>query len=91
MFKKVIIIGIGVWVSGLVNVLFYNNYKIIMWGIDNKEINDINNGINFKYFGDKKFNNFNNVYVINNLEEVLNEFDLMILVVLLVVIDSVFD
>ncbi|MCE6056051.1 NAD(P)-binding domain-containing protein [Mycoplasmopsis agalactiae] len=89
MSKKVTIIGTGAWASGLANVLSYNNHKITMWGIDNKEINDINNGINSKYFGDKKFNNPNNVHATDNLEEALNELDLMILAVPSGAIDSV--
>ncbi|QKT05152.1 NAD(P)H-dependent glycerol-3-phosphate dehydrogenase [Mycoplasma sp. OR1901] len=64
-------IGTGAYGSALANVLSYNNKKISMYGIDQKEIEDINNGHNQKYFGSNNFFNKDNIFATNNLEEVV--------------------
>ncbi|MGN3900830.1 NAD(P)H-dependent glycerol-3-phosphate dehydrogenase [Mycoplasmopsis bovis] len=89
MTKKITIIGTGAWASGLASVLSYNNHKIKMWGIDQKEISDINSGINSKYFGNRRFNNPENIKATLDLKDALSELDFMILAVPSSAIDSV--
>ncbi|WP_371808119.1 NAD(P)H-dependent glycerol-3-phosphate dehydrogenase [Mycoplasma sp. Mirounga ES2805-ORL] len=79
--KKITFIGTGAWASGLATVLAKNNHKITMWGIDQNEVDDINQGINSKYFGTQKFNNPKNIVATLNLNEALEDFDYMVLAV----------
>ncbi|WP_198868308.1 NAD(P)H-dependent glycerol-3-phosphate dehydrogenase [Mycoplasmopsis phocirhinis] len=78
---KITFIGTGAWASGLANVLSKNNHKIIMWGIDENEIKDINQGLNSKYFANLKFNNPHNLTATANLNLALEDTDLIILAV----------
>lgn len=77
--NKIAIIGTGAWGSALANVLLKNNHNIIMYGINQDEINDINNGYNRKYFGNKRFHNFKNLAATNNLDITLKNADYVIL------------
>lgn len=51
---KIAILGTGAWATALGCCLSKNNYEVHMWGIDKKEVNDINSGFNKKYFGEAK-------------------------------------
>lgn len=53
--SRVCILGTGAWATALGVLLSKNNNTIFMWGINQKEINDINSGYNKQYFGEKKF------------------------------------
>lgn len=53
--NRICILGTGAWATALGVSLSKNNNTIFMWGINQKEINDINSGYNKQYFGDKKF------------------------------------
>lgn len=75
------ILGTGAWGSALANVLSSNNHKIIMWGIDDKEIEDINKGYNKKYFGEQKFENNQNIFATSNIDEVLKNTNTILLAV----------
>ncbi|VEU60944.1 glycerol-3-phosphate dehydrogenase [Mycoplasmopsis bovigenitalium] len=87
--KKITIIGTGAWGAGLGTILSKNGHKVVFWGIDEQEINDINNGYNKKYFGDILFNNPQNVSATNNLELALENSDIMLLAVPSLAISSV--
>ncbi|WP_406615414.1 NAD(P)H-dependent glycerol-3-phosphate dehydrogenase [Mycoplasmopsis hyopharyngis] len=71
--KTIAILGTGAWGSALANVLSKNNYKVIMWGINQSEIDDINMGKNTRYFEDTNFINHRNISATNNLEQVISQ------------------
>lgn len=79
--SKVTFIGTGAWASGLATVLTKNNHKVVMWGIDDKEISDINKGKNTKYFGDKFFNNPENLKATTDLKKALKGTQYLVLAV----------
>lgn len=54
MSEKICILGSGAWATALGCCLSRNKNKVIIWGINEQEVNDINNGYNKKYFGSKK-------------------------------------
>lgn len=87
--KKITFIGSGAWASGLASVLSYNRNKVTLWGIDKNEIEDINKGINSKYFGTLKFNNPENIKATIDLDEALTDFDYIVIAVPSAVISSV--
>ncbi|MGY5139229.1 NAD(P)H-dependent glycerol-3-phosphate dehydrogenase [Mycoplasmopsis gallinarum] len=87
--KRITFIGTGAWASGLATVLTKNNHFVTMWGIDQKEIDDINNGLNTKYFGNSKFNNPNLLQATNDLKKALEGTDLIVLAVPSAAFDSV--
>lgn len=78
---KVTFIGTGAWASGLASTLSKNNHQITMWGIDTKENEDINNGLNTKYFKNTKFNNPQNIKATLDLEIALKEPDYIVIAV----------
>ncbi|WP_027120514.1 NAD(P)H-dependent glycerol-3-phosphate dehydrogenase [Mycoplasmopsis lipofaciens] len=78
---KITFIGTGAWASALATVLTKNENDVVMWGIDNNEINDINKGINSKYFNSLRFNKSHFLRATNNLSEALKEFDFLVLAV----------
>lgn len=79
--KKITFIGSGAWASALASVLSKNNNSVTLWGIDHDEINDINKGLNSKYFKDAKFNNPQNIKATLSLNEALSDFDYLVLAV----------
>lgn len=55
--KNITIIGTGAYGTVLANVLTDNNHNVIMYGINRKEVNDINNyHLNCHFFGNLKIN-----------------------------------
>lgn len=55
--KNITIIGTGAYGTVLANVLTDNDHNVIMYGIDNKEVDDINNAhLNRHFFGNLKIN-----------------------------------
>lgn len=47
---KIGFLGTGAWATALANTLLINKVSVAMWGIDKKELNDLKNGYNQKYF-----------------------------------------
>lgn len=52
--KNITIIGTGAYGTVLANVLTDNDHNVIMYGIDSKEVNDINDEHLNSHFGDLK-------------------------------------
>ncbi|MHA0272541.1 NAD(P)H-dependent glycerol-3-phosphate dehydrogenase [Mycoplasma sp. 48589B] len=82
------VLGTGAFGSALANILVENGNKVLMYGISESEIKDINNGYNTKYFGDVKFNNPSLISATNNLEYFLENVDTAILAVPSVAVGS---
>ncbi|WBP84195.1 NAD(P)H-dependent glycerol-3-phosphate dehydrogenase [Mycoplasmopsis edwardii] len=84
-------IGTGAYGSALANALTTNNYEVIMYGINEKEISDINNGLNTKYFNQTKFTNPELISATKSLEYVLNNSEIIVLAVPSFAIGDVID
>lgn len=84
---KVTILGTGSWASGIAQVLADNNADVTMWGIDQSEIDDIqNNHRNSKYFENV---NLNPAIKATNDLSVANGSDVIVLSVPTIAIESV--
>ena len=86
--KNITIIGSGALGSAFANVLFDANPKnnILIYGIDEKELQDIEKGRNTKYFNDIVFNKFKTS---NDLNFSLKAADYIVLALPSIAIDSV--
>ena len=86
--KNITIIGSGALGSAFANVLFDANPKnnILIYGIDEKELQDIEKGRNTKYFNDIVFNKFKTS---NDLNFALKAADYIVLALPSIAIDSV--
>ncbi len=68
---KIAVLGTGSWASALSRVLVHNNHEIMMYGINEEEINDINvNHKNTKFFPDVVLEP--SIKATTNLEEALD-------------------
>lgn len=67
--NKICVLGSGAWGTALSCCLSLNKHDVIMWGINPKEVDDINNGLNSTFFGDKKL--FAKVKATTDLKEAL--------------------
>gem|GEM_PF-1955743 len=76
--NKIAIIGSGGMGSACGNVLTDNKNNVIIYGINESELNDLKNGKNKAYFNDLKLNQFNTT---QNLEEALIDVNYIILAV----------
>ena len=76
--NKIAIIGSGGMGSACGNVLTDNKNDVIIYGINESELNDLKNGKNKAYFNDLKLNKFNTT---QNLEEALIDVNYIILAV----------
>lgn len=76
--NNVAILGTGAWGTALANVLGISKRKVIMWGIDEKEVADINKGYNKKYFYEKLDKN---VSATLDIDEALKDVDFVFLAI----------
>ncbi|WP_027121320.1 NAD(P)H-dependent glycerol-3-phosphate dehydrogenase [Mycoplasma leonicaptivi] len=75
-------IGTGAYGSALANVLLDNRTDVIMYGINESEINDINyNKRNSKYFGNAKFSIKSSILATNDLDFVVNNSEILVLAI----------
>lgn len=88
--SKITVIGSGALGSALGNVLIDSSKlnEVLIYGIDQNELNDLEKGINTKYFGDAKFNSFKTT---SNLNEALKKCDYVVLAIPSIVIDKIID
>ncbi|WP_027334337.1 NAD(P)H-dependent glycerol-3-phosphate dehydrogenase [Mycoplasma elephantis] len=74
---NITICGTGAWATALAHVLAKNEHDVFMYGIDIKEIKDINNGKNNKYF--QNVFKYKNIQATNDLSKALKDSKLVIL------------
>ncbi|AHB36150.1 NAD(P)H-dependent glycerol-3-phosphate dehydrogenase [Spiroplasma apis] len=75
---KIAIVGTGAYGTVLANVLSDNGHSVIMFGIDNTEINDINEKhLNSKFFGDLIIND--NIIATNDFAQAMEKAEIVIL------------
>lgn len=80
MMSKIAVLGTGSWASALSRVLIDNQNEIIMYGIDQSQIDDINlNHRNSAFFGDVSFET--EIKATNNLEEALKDMDYLLITI----------
>ncbi|WP_033159874.1 NAD(P)H-dependent glycerol-3-phosphate dehydrogenase [Mycoplasmoides alvi] len=78
--EKISILGTGAWGTALANVLLENNHIVQMWGIDLDEINDLKQGINKKYFGNKNLVKIPDL-VTNDLSDAIKNTNIILLAI----------
>lgn len=77
--KNICILGTGAWATSLGCCLSKNNHKVIMWGIKQSEIDDLNNGYNKSFYNDQKL--FAKVEATNDLKYALEEAEYILIAV----------
>ncbi|MBN0919261.1 NAD(P)H-dependent glycerol-3-phosphate dehydrogenase [[Mycoplasma] gypis] len=87
--NKITVIGSGSMGTACAKVLHNNGHNVVVYGIDDNELNDLKNGKNLKYFPETtKLPKFN---VSNNLKEALDKTDYVLLAVPSKFMDKVFE
>lgn len=88
--KKITVIGSGALGSALANVIkdSNKNHDILIYGIDEKELKDLEKGKNTKYFKDLKLNKFKTT---NNLEIAIKDAEYLVFALPSTVIDDIMD
>lgn len=86
--NKIAILGSGAMGTACANVLAENNNDVIIYGIDNNELNDLNKGFNKKYFENKLEKNFKTT---TNLEEAIDHANFIIIAIPTKFIPDVFN
>lgn len=76
---KITILGTGAWGTALGCCLSLNKHEVVMWGIDENEINDINHNYNKKYFGNEKL--FAPLKATNDLHEAISSSDYVLIAI----------
>lgn len=75
---KITIIGSGAMGSACANILVDNRHDVTIYGIDQNELDDLQNGKNSKYFGDIELNKFKTT---SNLKEALDKTEFVVLAI----------
>ncbi|UUM19652.1 MULTISPECIES: NAD(P)H-dependent glycerol-3-phosphate dehydrogenase [unclassified Mycoplasma] len=86
--KYISFIGTGAWASALANLLAQNGHSVKMYGINNEEINEINQGYNRKFFGSRSFANKDLIQASNDLSFVLKDCQTLVIAIPSVAIRS---
>jgi len=77
---KICFLGSGAWASALANVVSDNNHEVVVYGIDENEINDINiNHKNSKYFNEVLLNK--NIKATLDIEEAIKDSGIIVIAV----------
>lgn len=77
---KVCFLGSGAWATALANVVSDNNHEVVIYGIMQDEVNDINNNHqNSKYFNDIKINE--NITATLDIETAIDKSDVIVIAV----------
>ncbi|WP_338955616.1 NAD(P)H-dependent glycerol-3-phosphate dehydrogenase [Spiroplasma endosymbiont of Polydrusus cervinus] len=88
--KNITIIGTGAYGTVLANVLTDNDHNVIMYGIENKEVNDINDDhLNRHFFADLKINK--EIKATTNFGEAVEDAEYIILGIPVVAIKPIID
>jgi glycerol-3-phosphate dehydrogenase [NAD(P)+] len=75
---KITIIGSGAMGSACANILVDNRHNVTIYGINQNELDDLQNGKNSKYFGDIELNKFKTT---SNLKEALDKTEFVVLAI----------
>lgn len=88
--KNIAVIGSGALGSALANILkdSSNENEVIIYGIDENELKDLEQGKNEKYFGNLELNKFKTT---NNIKEALENVNYIVIALPSIVIDKVLD
>ncbi|WP_027119978.1 NAD(P)H-dependent glycerol-3-phosphate dehydrogenase [[Mycoplasma] testudinis] len=80
MAAKITILGTGAWGTSLANVLLENKHEVAMWGIDEHELQDLEQQVNTKYYSDKKLCRKPHL-ITNDLKEAVNYSEIILLAI----------
>lgn len=75
---KITIIGSGAMGSACANILVDNRHDVTIYGINQNELDDLQNGKNSKYFSDIELNKFKTTA---NLKEALDKTEFVVLAI----------
>ncbi|UWD34080.1 NAD(P)-binding domain-containing protein [Mesomycoplasma molare] len=74
-------IGTGAYGSAIANVALSNKNEVLMYGINEEELNDIESGFNKKYFSSSEFSNKEMLHTTKKLEELIDKTEIIVLAI----------